>query len=143
ASEVLEVPRAQPEQPGRLIVRLHLRNHFLYELMLADGDAERLALLRVAHAGVPARANQPRRAGGHGVAPLVEREHRDLEALARPSDDVRVGDFDVLHLEEAGVARENPPLLFQCAARKPLERALDDEGAQTRRYPLFFLCGTD
>ena len=41
-----------------------------------------LPLLRVFHAGVAAGADQPGRAGGHRVASLIEREHRDLEALA-------------------------------------------------------------
>ena len=85
---VLEQPGTQPQQPRRLIVRLHLRDHLFHELMLGDRHAERLPLLRVPRAGVAARANQPGRAGGHGVAPLIEREHRDLEALARPADDV-------------------------------------------------------
>ena len=121
-SLVLQPARAQPQQARRLIVRLHLRDHFLHELVLADLDAERLALLRVPDARVAAGADQPGRAGGHGVAPLVEREHRDLEAFARPAEHVLLRHLDVVHLEEAGVAGEDAPLLLQRAAREALER---------------------
>src|SRR5262249_10711171 len=60
---VLQPAGAQPQEPRRLIVRLHLRDHLLDELMLRDLDAERLPLLRVRGARVAARANQPGRAG--------------------------------------------------------------------------------
>src|SRR5581483_2433152 len=66
---VLQPARSQPEQPRRLIVRLHLRDHFLHQLVLADLDAERLALERVPDARVAAGADEPRRAGRHREAP--------------------------------------------------------------------------
>src|SRR5262245_21255174 len=44
-SLVLQPTRSQPQQTGGVIVRLHLRDHFLHQLMLADLDAERLPLL--------------------------------------------------------------------------------------------------
>ena len=80
--------------------------------MLADLDAEGLALLRVLDAGVAAGADQAGRAGGHRVAPLVEREHRDLEPFAELAEHVLLGHFDVVHLEPAGVAGEDAPLLL-------------------------------
>ena len=125
--------RAQPEQPRRLVVGLHLRDHLLHQLVLADLDAEGLALLRVLRAGVAAGADQAGGAGGHRVAPLIEREHRDLEALARLADEVLRRHLDVVHLEEAGVAGEDAPLLLERAAREALEGALDDEGADAGR----------
>jgi hypothetical protein len=127
---VLEPARSQPQQARRLVVRLHLRDHFLDQLMLADLDAERLALLGVFHARVAARTNQTRGARGDGKAPLVQREHRDLETLARSTDQVLFRHLDLVHLEEAGIAGEDAPLLLHRAAREPFERPLDDEGAQ-------------
>src|SRR6185503_8504594 len=96
---------------------------------LPDLDAEGLALLGVLRAGVTAGADEAGRTGGDGVAPLVEREHRDLEALARLAEHVLGRHFHVVHLEVAGVAREDAPLLLERPARETLERALDDEGA--------------
>src|SRR6267143_945792 len=136
---VLQPARSQPEQARRVIVGLHLRDHFLHELVLADLHAERLPLLRVLDARVTARAYQPGRTGRHGVAPLIEREHRDLETFAGLAEHVRVGHLDVGHLEPAGVAREDAPLLLHRPARESLERALDDERAEAGRVALFFL----
>src|SRR5262245_30106249 len=81
-SLVLQPARSQPQQTRRLIVRLHLRDHFLHQLVLADLDAERLPLLRVLHARIAARANETGGARGHREAALIEREHRDLEPFA-------------------------------------------------------------
>ena len=116
-----------------------MRDHFLDELVLRDLDAERLALERVLGARVAAGADQPGRAGGHRVAALVEREHRDLEALALPADEVLGRHLDVVHLEEAGVAGEDAPLLRERAAREALERALDDERAEPAGIALLLL----
>src|SRR5688572_8786210 len=97
--------------------------------MLPDLDAEGLALLRVLHAGIATRLDEARRARSDGVAPLVEREHRNFEAFALAPHQVLGRHLHVFHLEEAGVPRQNAPLLLQRAAREPLERPLDDEGA--------------
>src|SRR4051812_4695728 len=75
AAFVLQPARTQPQQPRRLIVRFHLRNHLLHELMLCDFHAERMAFLRVADAGIAAGAYESRRAGSYGVTSLIEREH--------------------------------------------------------------------
>ena len=116
-------PGAQPEQPRRLIVRLHLRDHFLDELVLRR-SRRRTSSRSFAYfdARVAAGADQAGRAGRHRVAALVEREHRDLEAFARPGRAVLLGHLDVVHLEEAGVAREDAPLLLHRAAGESLER---------------------
>jgi hypothetical protein len=37
---VLQPAGAQPQQPRRLVVRLHLRDHLLHQLVLTDLDAE-------------------------------------------------------------------------------------------------------
>src|SRR5262249_25404155 len=78
AAGILEEPGAHPQQARRLVIALHLRDHFLHQLVLADLDAEGLALERVLNAGVAARADEARGPGRDRVAPLVEREHRDL-----------------------------------------------------------------
>ena len=138
-SRVLEPSGPEPQQPRGLIVGLHLRDHFFHQLMLPDLDAERLALFGVGDARVAARANEPGRSGRHGEASLIEREHGDLEALVRPSDDVLFRHLHIVHLEEAGVTREDAPLLFHRPARKALEAALDDERRQAGRVALLFL----
>ncbi len=139
AAFVLEPSGASPQQPRRLVVRLHLRNQLLDELMRADLDAERLALFRVLHARVAARANEAGGASRDGVAALVERKHRDLEPLALAADEILRRHLDVLHLEEPGVAGEDAPLLRQRSARESLERALDDERAHPGRVALLLL----
>src|SRR5947209_1193750 len=101
--------------------------------MLRDFDAERLALLRVFHAGVTAGADQTGGSRGNGIAPLIEREHRDLESLARLAEKILFRHFQVIHLEVAGVSREDAPFFLQRAARETLEAALHDEGADAGR----------
>src|SRR5262249_19179191 len=136
---VLQPAGAQPQQAGSLIVRLHLRDHFLHELVLADFDAEGLAIFRVADARIAARSNEAGGTGRDCEAALVEREHRDLEALARPANEILSGDLDVLHLEEPRIARENAPFLLQSSARKALERPLDDERTDAGGIAQLFL----
>src|SRR5215470_17609001 len=109
--------------------------------MLRDFDAERMTFLRVADAGVTACANEPGCAGGHRVASLVEREHRDLEALTRPAHHILFGNFDAVHDEIPGVAGENAPFFLQWPARKSFEPALDDKRADAGRIALLFLFG--
>ena len=130
---VLQPRRSQPQQPRRLIVGFHLRDHFLDELVLADLDAERLSLARVFRAGIAARADEAGRAGRDRQPSLIERKHRNLESFARLADEVVLGHLDAIHVEEARVAGEDAPLLRQRPARKSLEAALDDERAQARR----------
>src|SRR6185436_14355921 len=139
AALVLEPARSEPEQPRRLVVRFHVRDHLLHELVLRDLDAERLALLGVAHARVAARPNQARGACRHRVATLIEREHRDLEPFAGTPDHILFGNFNPVHDEIPGVPGEDAPLLFQRAAREAFERALDDERAHPGGVALLLL----
>ena len=136
APDVLEPRGAQPQQPSRLVVRLHSGDHLLHQLVLADLDAESAALPRVSHAGVAAGAHQAAGAGGHGQASLVQGEHRDLEALPFTPHQVLDGHFNLVHLEEPRVAGQDAPLLGQRAAGEALEGSLDDEGADARRIAL-------
>src|SRR3954469_9367637 len=138
---VLEPAGSHPQQPRRLVVRFHLRDHFLHQLVLADLDAERLPLLRVLHAGIAAGADQAGGARGHRIAALVEREHRDLEAFAFASEQVLRRHLDIVHLEEAGIAGEDAPLLLHRTAGEAFERPLDDERAETARVALFLFLG--
>src|SRR4029079_19359729 len=64
---------------------------------------------------------------------------RDLEALTLTADEILLRHFDFVHLEEAGIARQNSPLFLQRAARKTCEGAFDDEGADAVRIALLFL----
>src|SRR3954454_2700905 len=92
-SLVLHPAGSKPQQAGRLIIRLHLRDHFFHELMLADLDAERLPLLRVFHARVTAGPDQAGRARRDRETSLIQREHRDLESLAGSAHHVLGGHF--------------------------------------------------
>ena len=94
---------------------------------------------RVLRRRVTARADQPGRTGGDGVAALIQGEHRDLEAFAGLAEQVALGHFHLVHLEVARVAGEDAPLLLQRAAGKALEPALDDEGGNARDVALLLL----
>src|SRR5262245_55001267 len=138
---VLQPAAAQPQQPRHLVVGLHARDHFLDELVLRDCLSEGLALHRIDGARIAARPNQSGGAGGHGKPPLIEGEHRNLEAFADAAEHVLFWHLHVVHLEEAGVAREDAPLLLECSAREPLERALDQEAGDARWITLLLLLG--
>src|SRR4051812_5869432 len=107
--------------------------------MLSDFDAEGVTLFRVLHARIAAGANETGRTRRNGEASLVEREHRDLEALTRFAHQVFLGDFNVVHLEPAGVAGEDAPLLLHRPRRKTFEAALNHEGAETGGVARFLL----
>src|SRR5919109_4541076 len=81
-----------------------MADHALDELVLGDRYAEGLPLHGVLDAGLQAGLDQPRRAGGDGVAPVVERGHRDLEALALLAEAVRRRHPHVLEHDRAGIA---------------------------------------
>src|SRR5262245_1354499 len=136
---VLQPSRTHPEQPRRLIVGFHLREHFFHELVGADFGAKGFPLLRVAHARVAACADEARCASRNGIPSLIQREHRDLEALTLATDQVFLRHVDFVHLKQTGVAGQNSPLFFQGAARESLERAFDDERADAVRVALLLL----
>ena len=60
SAALVEAPRRLVhEQPRRLVADGHLGEHELDRLVLRDRHAERLALLRVAHALVERAAHEP------------------------------------------------------------------------------------
>src|SRR3989442_5859324 len=139
AALVLEPARPQPEQAGRVVVGDHLRDHLLDELVLADGPAEGLPLPGVLRRRVQASADEAGRPRGHGVAAVLEREHRDPEALALLPEPVLRRHLHVVHREAAGVAGDDPPLLLDRVRAEALERALHDEGAEPAVVPALLL----
>src|SRR5262245_564120 len=104
--------------------------------MRTDLHTKRLSLPSVVYARVATGANEPCGTRRNRVAPLVEGEHRDLEPFALLTDEVLSGNLYAVHLEMAGVPREDPPLLGQGAAGKSFERAFNDEGAHARGVAL-------
>ncbi len=100
---------------------------------------KRLAFERVLGARVATGADETGRPGADGVPPLVERKHRDLEAFADAAEHVLLGHFHLVHLEVAGVAGEDAPLLLEGAARESLEGPLDDERGDAGRIALLLL----
>ena len=85
---VLEPGRAPDEQPAHLGPGGHLGDHLLDELVLADLLAEGLPLVGVADGRVEAGLGEPDGTGRDRVAALVDRAHRDQEALAFLADPV-------------------------------------------------------
>src|SRR3954447_21387833 len=115
------------EQLRRLVAEHHLRDHVLHELVAADLLPERLALARVLDGALEARAHDAARARRDGEAALVERVHRDLEALPLLADEVLRRHLDVLEEELPGRAGPDPELVLRVAGRDSLPLALDDE----------------
>ena len=74
--------------------------------------AERLPLARVLDRALEARAHDAARARGDREAALVERVHRDLEALALLADQVLGRHLDVLEEELAGRAGPDAELVL-------------------------------
>src|SRR5689334_18863251 len=128
------------ETADRILVRVAVRAMHLHRVTggafrgdgrepLGETSLARVAAAFVLHRGIAAGLDQAGGAGGDREAALIEREHGDLEPLAFAAEQVFGGHFDVIHLEEAGVAGEDAPLVLQRAAGKALEAALDQEGA--------------
>ena len=117
----------EDEQPPGFDAGVHVGEHLLNQLVPADLLAERLPLVGVLERCVQARLRQPHRAGGHGVAPLVDRAHGDRETLALLADPVGHRHLAVREGEDAGVAGPHPELAVQRIGREAGEAALDDE----------------
>jgi hypothetical protein len=116
-----------------------LCNQLFDELMRTDFHTKRLPLPCVVYARVATGANEPGGTRRNRVAPLIEGEHRDLEPFSLLTDQVLNGNLYGVHLEMAGVPREDPPLLGQGSARKPFERAFNDEGTHAGGIALLLL----
>ena len=93
----------------------HLREHLLDQLVLADLLAERLALVGVLERRVEARLGEPDGAGGDGEPALVDRAHRDQEALALLADPVLDRHAHVVEVDQAGVAGPDAELAVERA----------------------------
>ena len=99
------------------------------ELVAADLLAERLPLARVLDRALEARADHAARARGDREAAVVERVHRDLEALALLADQVLGRHLDVLEEELARRARPDPELVLLVARREARHPLLEHERA--------------
>src|SRR5690606_14617383 len=94
---------------------LHEGDLLLDKLVLGNGRAERLALLRVLQAVLETGADQAGRAAGDGVAPVVERRHRDLEAFVLFAEAVFDRHFDVIEGNPARRASAHAELAVNVA----------------------------
>src|SRR5579883_2502037 len=93
---VLHRGRLADEEPRRLDLGGHVGELELDRLVLADGLAERPALLRVADGVLEGRLRHTDRAGGDVDAPDLEAGERDLEPQALPAADQVLGGHDVV-----------------------------------------------
>src|SRR6185436_12600458 len=93
---VLQPAGAQPQQVTHLIVGFHLRDLLLYELVIRDASAKRFALVCISDRSVTRGAYDSSSSGRNRVTSLLERKHRDLEALALFADHVLLRHAHVL-----------------------------------------------
>ena len=116
---------------------------------LATRPAELPALARVCDRRVEAALRDPDAPGAERDAAVVERRHRDLEALAELAEPRRVGDADAVEEELGGVLRAQAELALdrprleaggvgrddeaRDAARPGLARAREDERVRRPR----------
>src|SRR5213076_630620 len=98
-----------------------------HELVAADLLPELLALARVLDGALEARAHDAARARRDGEAALVERVHRDLEALPLLADEVLRRHLDVLEEELPRRAGPDAELVLGLPRGHPGPLPLDDE----------------
>ena len=128
-----ESPRSEPagcgvgELPGRLHLHAHVGDHELQALEVADGMAELLALLHVVQRVVECALRDAHGLRGDRDAGVVQRLHRDAEALADLADDAVAGDADVVEVDLAGGGALDAQLLLGRAERDAVVGLLDDE----------------
>src|SRR6266540_2833025 len=129
APAVVLQPAGSPhEEAPRLRATGHVGQHLLDELVVADLLAKRLPLAGVRHGCVQgglAETDGPRR---NGVAALVDRAHRDEEALALLAHAILQRHLAVVEVDDAGVAGSNAELAVQRRRGEAAEPPLDDEG---------------
>ena len=113
---VLEPRCLTAQQPARLNTGAHFGDHLLDQLVLADLLAKRLALVGVLERRIEARLGEAHRAGRNREAALVDRAHRDREALAFLADAVLGGHANVVEVDLAGIAGMDAELGFDGAA---------------------------
>ncbi len=99
--------------------------------MAAEIHAERLALAGVVQGSLQTGLNEPHRAGCHGVAPVVQRTHGDLEPFSLVAEQIPDGHMHVLAVYPASVAGAHAQLAVNAAGGHAREVPLDDETADT------------
>src|ERR1700674_965187 len=100
------------KEAADLVVARHARDHLLDKLVAANLLAKGLALARVLHRGVEARAHRAGRSGGHRVAAVVEAAHGDLETVALIADPVRLRNLEIGHEDRADVTGADAEAVF-------------------------------
>ena len=108
---VLEHAGAVDQHPAGVALEDHVGDHLLDQLEAGERDAELLALLRVLDRGVDAAVADPDAAGGDAVAAVVERAHRDLEAVADLAEQRRRRATSTESSEISAVSEERRPSL--------------------------------
>lgn len=101
----------------------------LHALELADQGAELLAVVPAVLDGVlPGTESEAGHLGGDADTALVEDADGVLVALAALTEDVLLGDVDVVKVEDAGAAGADAELLLLLGDGEALGALLDDEG---------------
>jgi hypothetical protein len=100
----------------------------LHALEIRDRLAELPALFRVRDGRVERPASNAHHLGTDADAPLIERIHRHLVALARVTKHVRRWHPAAVEQQFTGAARADPELVFLASDSEAVEPALDDEG---------------
>src|SRR6185503_5342670 len=109
------------------------------ELVMADLLAERLALVGVADRRVHTGLGEADRSRGDGVPALVDRAHRDEEAVALLADPMLLRDHHVVEVDQAGIAGPDAELAVQSPGREALHATFHEE----RRHALVLLRAVD
>jgi hypothetical protein len=127
-ARLLERRRAERHEPGRLVVGGHVREHERDGLVLGDGPAKRVALLRVAAAGVEGGADRAGRLGGDAHPAALERGERDAEPLPDRPEPLRLRNLAPVERQRHGRAGPDAHLLLVAADDEPRGTPLDEEG---------------
>ena len=114
---------------ARLGAADHVAQHLLHHLELADRLLEDDALPGVARRDVDAGLREADRARGDAEAAVLDRVHRDLEALALLADEGVLRHPHLVEDELAGRERPEAVLVLERMRGHALGVGIDDEGA--------------
>ena len=140
---VLEDPGAANEHPRRVALDDHVGDHLLDELEAGDRDAELAALLGVLDRRLDAALADPDAAGGDAVAAVVERAHRDLEAVADLAEQRVVADLDLVERDLGGVGGAQAELAVDLLGGEAVALGRDRKQARPRCFLLGVGLGED